>query len=104
MATLNYHCNDDVYIFIKLRFYRHTIADECTTRLCNFNDRIATTVNLEQVDILIRRYLSNGQYKTALFWADKRLALSRRKKRPPSLVDVAEFIKVYYACIHLPIS
>uniref|UniRef100_A0A915APB9 Cell division cycle protein 16 n=1 Tax=Parascaris univalens TaxID=6257 RepID=A0A915APB9_PARUN len=75
----------------------HAMADECTTRLCGFNDRIASTVNLEQVDVIIRRYLSSGQYKTALFWADKRLALAGKKKRPPSLVDVAEFIKVLSA-------
>uniref|UniRef100_A0A0R3RH95 TPR_REGION domain-containing protein n=1 Tax=Elaeophora elaphi TaxID=1147741 RepID=A0A0R3RH95_9BILA len=50
-----------------------------------------------EIDNLIQRYLASTQYKTALFWADKRLALCRRNGSQPSFVDMARFIKVLAA-------
>uniref|UniRef100_A0A915PZK6 Uncharacterized protein n=1 Tax=Setaria digitata TaxID=48799 RepID=A0A915PZK6_9BILA len=50
-----------------------------------------------EIDSLIQRYLTSTQYKTALFWADKRLALCRRNGTQPSFVDMAQFIKVLAA-------
>ncbi|CAG9539119.1 unnamed protein product [Cercopithifilaria johnstoni] len=50
-----------------------------------------------EIDSLIQRYLASTQYKTALFWADKRLALCRRNGSQPLLVDMARFIRVLAA-------
>ncbi|VDO27497.1 unnamed protein product [Onchocerca flexuosa] len=50
-----------------------------------------------EIDNLIQRYLANMQYKTALFWADKRLALCRKNGSQPSFIDMARFIKVLAA-------
>ncbi|EJD76296.1 CBR-EMB-27 protein [Loa loa] len=50
-----------------------------------------------EIDSLIQRYLASTQYKTALFWADKRLALCRKNGSQPSFVDMARFIKVLAA-------
>lgn len=47
-----------------------------------------------EIDSLVQRYLASAQYKTALFWADKRLALCRKNGSQPSFVDMAEFVKV----------
>ncbi|VDK61032.1 unnamed protein product, partial [Anisakis simplex] len=66
---------------------------EMSTPLGNLSERMTSALDQTQVDALIKRYLDNGQFKTAMFWADKRLVLSRKKDRPLSLVDVAEFIK-----------
>ncbi|KHN82823.1 Cell division cycle protein 16 -like protein [Toxocara canis] len=71
-----------------------TTTEDFTTPLSSFDERIASVVDLGQLNTLIKRYLSSGQFKTALFWADKRLALSHKKGRPLSLVDMAEFINV----------
>ncbi|KAL4003184.1 Tetratricopeptide repeat family protein [Acanthocheilonema viteae] len=53
--------------------------------------------DFSEIDNLIQRYLASTQYKTALFWADKRLALCRKNGSQPSLVDMARFIKVLAA-------
>ncbi|VDK70239.1 unnamed protein product [Litomosoides sigmodontis] len=50
-----------------------------------------------EIDSVIQRYLTSTQYKTALFWADKRLALCRKNGSQPTLVDMARFIKVLAA-------
>lgn len=54
-------------------------------------------VDLTKVDAVIQRYLTTAQYKSAIFWADKRLALCRRDRQLPSFVDMAEFVKVLAA-------
>ncbi|VDM08172.1 unnamed protein product [Wuchereria bancrofti] len=46
-----------------------------------------------EIDSLIQRYLASAQYKTALFWAEKQLALCRKNGFQPSFVDMARFIK-----------
>ncbi|VDM38787.1 unnamed protein product [Toxocara canis] len=81
-------------LFLSPIFFRRTTTEDFTTPLSSFDERIASVVDLGQLNTLIKRYLSSGQFKTALFWADKRLALSHKKGRPLSLVDMAEFINV----------
>ncbi|MCP9259431.1 Cell division cycle protein 16-like protein [Dirofilaria immitis] len=64
----------------------------------NTSARIAlTNCEFSEIDGLIQKYLTSAQYKTALFWADKRLALCRRNGSQPSFVDMARFIKVLAA-------
>ncbi|VDK73505.1 unnamed protein product [Gongylonema pulchrum] len=53
------------------------------------------TFEVAEIEGLIRRYVTIGQYKTAMFWADKRLALCRKNNERASFVDMAEFVKVF---------
>ncbi|VDN08049.1 unnamed protein product [Thelazia callipaeda] len=69
-----------------------TLMDTSTSPLSSVRDLDA---DLSEIDILIQRYLANTQYKTAVFWADKRLALCRKSGFKVSFIDVAHFIKVY---------
>lgn len=49
-----------------------------------------------EIDNLIRRYIDTCQFKLAILWADKRLALCRKGGRPPSFFDMAKYVKVFF--------
>ncbi|MFH4979720.1 hypothetical protein AB6A40_006429, partial [Gnathostoma spinigerum] len=66
--------------------------------LCSVTSNDAAhSSDFTSVDRLIKRYISTAQYKTAVFWADKRLSMCRKDGRPPSYVDMAEFLNVLTA-------
>lgn len=50
--------------------------------------------NFKELERLIEEHLTNGEYETATFWAEKRLALHANKSRRPSLYEIAKFLWV----------
>ena len=60
---------------------------EYVFKIFKMADELGANLDLSQLRNLVRQYIDNHMYKTALFWADKVYSLSKKQRTRLSLVS-----------------